>query len=140
MKLILNSLVVIGVLITFKKLSCRENNDKSASIFGKWNIKIDTSFVGQGASNHEVIYSGKSGDYFNFNSDGHIYIRENSILDTLTYTISSDSVLIKNFSPPYEGKCMLESVSTHNIVISSGYFFTYQYHGQTFGRTIYLYR
>ena len=137
MKSVLNSLLAITGLLIFN-LSCNKNNDKPTSILGKWNIQIDTSFVGVGGSNHEVIYSGKQGDYFNFNSDGHVYTKENSILDAFTYTLSSDSILIKNFSSGYEGKCLFESPSTHNIVISSGYFSFYG--GGTFGRTIYLYR
>ena len=137
MKPFLNPLLVIAGLLIFN-LSCKKNNDKPTSILGKWNIQIDSSFVGAFASNHEVIYSGKPGDYFNFNSDGHIYTKEDSILDTLTYTLSSDSILIKNFSSGYEGKCLFKSPSTHNIVISSGYFIFYG--GGTFGRTIYLYR
>jgi len=105
---------------------------------GKWNIQIDTSFVGDGGLNHEVIYSEEPGDYFNFNSDGYVSTREDSILDTLTYTLSSDSILIKNFSSGYEGKCLFKSPSTNNIVISSGYYNFYG--GGIFGRTIYLSR
>jgi len=119
-------------------LSCKKNNNNPTSIIGKWNIQIDTSFVGEGGLNHVVIYSGKSGDYFNFNSDGRTYTKEDSILDTLTYTLSSDSILIKNFSSGYEGKCLFKSPSSGNIVISTGYFNFFG--GGTFGRTIYLYR
>lgn len=137
MKKDINSLLVIAGLLILN-LSCNKNNDKPISVFGKWSIQIDTSFVGEGALNHEVIYYGKSGDYFNFNSDGHIYTKENSILDTLTYTLSSDSILIKNFSSGYKGKCLFKLPTAHNIVISSGYFNFYG--GGTFGRTIYLYR
>jgi hypothetical protein len=137
MKPFLNSFLAIAGLLIFN-LSCKKTNDTPSSILGKWNIKIDTSFVGSMASNHEVIYSGKSGDYFYFNSDGHLYIKENSILDTLAYKLSLDSVLIENFTFGYEGKCVFNLPSTHNLVISSGYFWFYG--GGTFGRTIYLYR
>lgn len=137
MKPALNSLLVIAVLSIFN-LSCNKNNDTPTSIYGRWNIQIDSSFVGEGATNHEVIYSGKPGDYFIFNPDGHVYTKENSMLDTFTYTLSSDSILIKNFSSGYEGKCLFQSPSTHNIVISSGYFSFFG--GGIFGRTIYLYR
>jgi hypothetical protein len=137
MKPALNSILVIAGLLIFI-LSCNKNKDKPASIFGKWSIQIDTSFVGVGAFNHEVIYSGKPGDYFNFNPDGHIYTKEDSVLDTLTYTLSSDSILIKNFSSGYEGEGLFRSPSTNHIVISSGYFNFYG--GGTFGRAIYLYR
>jgi hypothetical protein len=136
MKAFLNSFLAILGLLIFN-LSCKKNNDIPSSILGKWNIKIDTSFTGSLALNHMVIYSGESGDYFYFNSDGHLYTKESSILDTLTYTLSSDSVLIENFTFGYEGKCLF-NLSTHNLIISSGYFWFYG--GGTFGRTIYLYR
>lgn len=119
-------------------LSCKKSNDSFTSIVGKWNIKIDTSFVGFGPLNREVIYSGKEGDYFNFNSNGKVYIMENSISDTLIYTLNPDSILIQNFSSGYEGKCLFHSPSTHNIVISTGYYIFYG--GGEFGRTTYLYR
>ena len=137
MKKFLNWLAAIAGLLIFT-LSCKKNKETPSSILGKWNIKIDTSFAGELASNHEVIYSGKPGDYFNFNSDGKVYIRENSLLDTLTYTVSSDSILIPNFNFAYEGKCRFKSASTDTIVISTGYFVFFG--AGTFGRTVYLYR
>ena len=137
MKKFLNLLLLITGLLIFN-LSCKKNSDSPTSILGKWNIQIDTFFVGGLASNHEVIYYGQLGDYVDFNSDGNLYTKENSILDTLTYTLSSDSIIIQNFSNGYEGKCLFKSPSTHNIVISSGYFIFFG--GGTFGRSIDLYR
>ena len=137
MKKFLNLLLLITGLLIFN-LSCKKNSDSPNSILGKWNIQIDTFFVGEGASNHERIYYGQLGDYFDFNSDGHLYTRENSVVDTLDYTLSSDSIIIQNFSDGYEGKCLFKSPSAHNIVISSGYFNFFG--GGTFGRSIYLFR
>jgi hypothetical protein len=117
-------------------LSCTKNNDMPKSIAGKWNIKIDSFYVGAGLSNHGVTYIGQSTDYFNFSSDGHVYINENSVLDTLTYTLSSNSILVKNFGSG-NGKGVLQSPSTQTLIISSGYFYT---PGGVFGRTVSLTR
>jgi hypothetical protein len=139
MKPFLNLLLVfVGLLLFMVNLSCKKSNDSFTTILGKWNIKIDTFFVGGLASNYEVIYSGKSGDYFNFSSNGKVYIMENSISDTFIYTLKSDSVLIQNFNSGYQGKCLFHSPSTHNIVISTGYYIFYG--GGEFGRATYLYR
>jgi hypothetical protein len=117
-------------------LSCTKSNDMPKSIVGKWNIKIDSFYVGAGLSNHGVTYVGQSNDYFNFSSDGHVYIKENSVLDTLTYTLSSNSILVKNFGSG-DGKGEFQSLSTENMIIRSAYFYT---PGGIFGRTVSLTR
>lgn len=117
-------------------LSCTKNNNMPKSIVGKWNIKIDSFYVGAGLSNHGVAYVGRSNDYFNFSSDGRVYINENSVLDTLTYTLSSNSILVENFGSG-DGKGKLQSSATQNMIIRSAYFYT---PGGIFGRTVSLTR
>jgi len=135
MKPFLNSIFfILGVLIL--GTSCTKKNDAPTSILGKWNIKIDSSFTGGGFANHEASYVGQAGDFFNFNSDGYIYIKENSIFDTLNYTLSSGSLMVQNFGYG-EGKCQVSSSTTNSLKISSGYFTT---PNGEFGRTVYLTR
>ncbi|MEP7251334.1 MAG: hypothetical protein ABI683_03110 [Ginsengibacter sp.] len=117
-------------------LFIQKKNDQPTSILRRWNVKIDSFYVGVGASNHEVVYVGQPVDYFNFTPDGHIYMMENSIFDTLMYTVSSDSVFVQNFGTG-EGKGRLQFPSIKNWSISSGYSFT---PGGAFGRTVYLKR
>ena len=135
MKPFLNLLfIILGVLILGP--SCAKKNDAPTSILGKWNIKIDSSYTGGGFTNHEASYVGQAGDFFNFNSDGHIYIKENSIFDTLNYTLSSGALIVQNFGYD-EGKCQVSSPTTNSLIISSGYFIT---PNGEFGRTVYLTR
>lgn len=136
MKSLLNSLLALVAFLIFN-LSCQKNNNTPTSILGKWNIQIDSTYTGVGAGNHQVTYYGQLGDYFNFSSDGHIYSSENSIRDTLSYSVSSDSIMIPYFGGGGIGKGLITSASTHSLIISSGYFFT---PGGTFGRTVYLTR
>ncbi|HUZ58608.1 MAG TPA: hypothetical protein VMU83_07490 [Hanamia sp.] len=138
MKSLLNSFIVIAVLLIFVP-SCKKNaTNTPESIIGKWNIQKDSTSTGVGSGNHLVIYNGKSGDYFNFSTDGHLYTSENSILDTLNYTISSDSIMIPDFGyVGGVGKGLIPFLSTHSLIITSGYFLT---PGGAFGRTVYLYR
>ena len=138
MKSLLNSLFVIVVFFIFLS-SCKKSSSIALeSIIGKWNIQWDSAYTGVGIANHQVIYSGRPGDYFNFTSGGHIYSMENSILDTLSYTISSDSVMIPDFGyGGGVGKGQFQSASTHSLIISSGTIIT---PGGIFGRTVSLIR
>jgi hypothetical protein len=135
MKSLLNLLYVFVVFFIFFS-SCKKVEPES--IIGKWNIQRDSTYAGIGSNNHSVIYSAQPGDYFNFASDGHIYSRENSMLDTLSYTLSSGSVMISNFG--YEGGVgtgKIKSSSTHSLIISAGNLIT---PGGVFRRTVSLKR
>jgi hypothetical protein len=135
MKSLVNFLLLAFALVIFQ-FSCTKSNNTPQSIMGKWNIKIDSSYVGVASNNHKIVYIGQSGDYFNFSSDGHVYIKENSILDTLIYALSSDSIWIKNFGSGV-GKGQFQTASTRNLIISSGYFYS---PAGAFGRTVFLTR
>ena len=135
MKSSLNSLFVIIVFFFFLS-SCKKIGP--GSIIGKWSIQKDLTYVGVGSNNHSVTYSGQPDDYFNFTSDGRLYCRENSVLDTLSYTVSSGSVMIPNFGyGGGVGKGKIQSSSTHSLIISSANIIT---PGGVFGRTVSLKR
>ena len=138
MKPLLNPLFLIVVFLIFLS-SCKKSSSITLeSIIGKWNIQRDSTYAGIGSGNHQVIYSGRPGDYFNFTSGGHIYSMENSILDTLSYTISSDSVMIPDFGyGGGVGKGQFQSASTNSLIISSETIIT---PGGIFGRTVSLTR
>jgi hypothetical protein len=137
MKSLLNSILFIFIPFILFSSCKKESSIIRESISGKWNIKKDSTYAAIGYNNHEVIYYGQTHDYFNFTSDGHVYIRENSVLDNLTYNINSDSIVIPDFG--YKngiGKARFQS-SAHCLTITTGYFFT---PGGIFGRTVYLER
>jgi hypothetical protein len=72
-------------------------NGQSITITAKWNIVYDSSTAGCMYSNYSV-YKGKAGDYFDFRSDGNVYAKEGSVLDTMTYKVYSDTaILISSF-------------------------------------------
>lgn len=137
MKSLLNSLIAIAVLLIFISSCKKSASNAPESIIGKWNIQKDSTYTGVGLGNHQVTYNGQTGDHFNFSSNGHIYSMENSILDTLSYSINSDSVMIPYFVGDAVGKGLIAYPSIHTLIISSGYFLT---PGGVFGRTVYLYR
>jgi hypothetical protein len=61
---------------------------------GKWNVSNDSGYEGVGLNNHFVNYSGVAGDYFIFSSDGELYTKEGSALDTLSYSFVSSGLTV----------------------------------------------
>lgn len=64
------------------------------TLFGKWNVVYDSSYTGVGINNHLAVYTGVSGDYFDFRADSYLYIKEGASFDTLLYTPLTDSTVI----------------------------------------------
>ncbi|HEX3767852.1 MAG TPA: hypothetical protein VHT72_05710, partial [Puia sp.] len=74
------------------------NQNKPAGLTGNWNLVNDSAFKGAGLSNRMVDYTGEAGDYFNFSTNGYVYTKEKTMLDTLTYSMISDtSIIITSF-------------------------------------------
>jgi hypothetical protein len=94
----LSFLAVLLYLTACTKADVSSNQYKPASLTGKWNLVNDSTFEGAGSSNHLVDYTGEAGDYFSFNTNGYVYTKESTMLDTLTYRMVSDtSIVISNF-------------------------------------------
>ena len=66
----------------------------NATIVGNWDILNDSTFIGVGINNHQESYIGQTGDYFDVRTDGFIYIKEGTVLDTLDYSLTSDTTII----------------------------------------------
>jgi len=88
----------LTTFIIFFLVNCKKNsvsaNDMNTSILGNWDILNDSAFVGVGVNNHQASYIGQTGDYFDIRTDGFIYIKEGSDLDTLKYNLTSDSTIV----------------------------------------------
>ena len=138
MKSLLNALFVIFLFFILSPSCKKSSSIEPQSVIGKWKIQKDSTYAGVGYNNQKVIYLGQPDHYFNFTSDGHIYTRENSVLDTFSYTINSGSIIIPDFGyGDGTGKGKIQSSSTNSLIISSGYLLT---PGGIFGRTVYLNR
>ena len=91
-------LVILLYLTACTKTAVPSNDNGMASITGKWNLVNDSTFEGAGSSNHLVVYTGETGDYFNFSTNGYAYTKEGTVLDTITYRMVSDtSIIISDF-------------------------------------------
>jgi hypothetical protein len=152
------SLMIIGLMLC--AAACKKDingslsqvinkNDKNSSselgqlsIIEKWNIVTDSTFAGAGITNHAVDYSGQPGDYFDIRANGYIYTKEGAVLDTLSYTLLSDTtIIIKPFGlavnsvPPISGH--ITNLTLNSVNIASPEFAT---PGGLFGRRLSLSR
>lgn len=110
-------------------------------ILGKWNVVSDSSHVGIGINNTAVNYAGQPGDYFDFRSNGIIYTREGDALDTLNYTLISDTkIAIPQFDAILNGEVQTSTIknfNSHSLYIAAPRIIT---PGGVFGRSVKLSR
>jgi hypothetical protein len=110
-------------------------------LLGKWAILNDSSWTGAGYSNHAVDYEGKTGDYFNFSTDGNVYTREGAVLDTLSYHLLADSsIVIASFGIILNGipeTSYITTLTAHKVTIVAPLVST---PGGEFGRKVNLTR
>lgn len=82
-------LIILITLISLELVSCKK--DAAVSIMGKWNLVSDAITSGIGPNVKTYSYTGVPGDYFDFRTDGKLYIKEAANLDTLSYTFLPDN-------------------------------------------------
>jgi hypothetical protein len=84
----------IVLFLMYCKKNSVSTNDINATILGKWDILNDSAFIDAGINNHQESYIGQTGDYFDFRTDGFVYTKEDTDLDTLNYSLTSDTTII----------------------------------------------
>lgn len=136
----LTLILFIGLFL----ISCSKNtgtSDTSSLILGKWNVTTDLTLTGIGMMNHTAIYTGQSGDYFDFRADSSVYTKEGSVYDTLKYNIVSNStIIIAKFGLVMNGipqTCQITNLTLHNATITAANVIT---PAGEFGRTLELSR
>lgn len=135
----------LTAFIIFFLIYCRKDsvsaNDMNPTILGKWDILNDSVFVGVGISNHQESYIGQTGDYFDFRMDGFIYTKEGTNLDTLSYSLTSDTtIIIASFGLIGNGVpeiSHITNLTAHSVTISAPTAIT---PGGEFGRKVILIR
>lgn len=129
------------VLFSCSKDAVYKEDHLNPTIFGKWNIVTDSGYSGVGLSNHAVNYSGKPGDYFDFRTDGFLYIKEGAGTETLSYTTTSATTMqISSFGIILNGvpqETQVTNLSAHTATLDAPTLFT---SGGAFGRKVNLSR
>ncbi|BAU53024.1 hypothetical protein [Mucilaginibacter gotjawali] len=94
-----------------------------ALLLGKWNVVSDTTYAGVNTGTNPAVYIGQAGDYFDFVADGHIYIKEGAILDTLSFKLASGRQIdINSFMPILNNQsatCQIGGINAKSLSIAS---------------------
>jgi len=87
--------VFLGAFMLISASAILNACEKSGSdvIAGRWHVINDSSII-TGPSISYDVFDGSDDDYFNFSSNGSLYIKENSIYDTVNYQIISPDTLL----------------------------------------------
>jgi hypothetical protein len=92
--------IIVGICLTFLILSvvsCNKTGVQTSPLVAKWNIINDSlSIITLSGTN----YIGTSNDYYNFTANGTLYIKEDSLLYTTTYSMVANNQIdiVYNFS------------------------------------------
>ncbi len=128
-------------LMLFVLSGCKKDGPPPAAITGRWNVVSDSTYTGVGLGNQLVVYTGKTGDYFNFISDNKLYTSESAVRDTLTYRfLSTKEIVLTPFGATINGiqdTSIIRTFSSNRLVIASKTLFT---PAGIFGRVITLSR
>jgi hypothetical protein len=97
-----NLIVVLLICIVISTLTtCKKNSDTlpvaKPTIQGLWHIVSDTDLFGVGnvVSWDTIVYKIVPGDYYNFASNGNLYINETNAggRDTMNYAVLTDTTI-----------------------------------------------
>jgi hypothetical protein len=92
-------------------ISCTKNN--SVSIAGNWNLISDSTYSGIGIVSSIRNYKGLNSDYFYFNTNGLLYIKEDTLYDTLNYHIvDNNKIIIDSISLSENGEYTPSDITT----------------------------
>ena len=116
-------LPLVLIIIVF---SCKKSSNNN-SIIGNWSIIDDsTKFVASSSasSSFHSDYIGQPGDYYNFSSNGMMYVKEGAALDSMAYEILSNGQVrctpSPGFTQNYTASEVTATTATFNIIISRG--------------------
>ena len=121
--------------------SCKKdviyNHDGKVTLVGKWHVISDSSFSNAGIHNHPVNYKGQADDYFDFRADSNLYIKEGSTLDTLHYSVTSDTTMVIDafggIMNGVEETSFVTNLTAHSLTITAPILIT---PGGLFGRRV----
>jgi hypothetical protein len=118
-------------------LGCAKNDDTppgsaSTPLVGQWSLVKDSIYYDPQAFHgiqSDSVYIGINGDYWNFNADGKLTMKEGVSIDSVNYkSYAYNYVLIDSFGTDINGTYPLDSVTTitsSHIIIQTpggGYF------------------
>lgn len=102
---------------------------RKSTVVGEWSVVSDSSWQGVGLyviQDALKVYAGLPGDYWDFRTDGFVYVKEGAMLDTLSYTLNgSNEIIIENFGwdlNSVQTPSTIRKLTGHDAVIRSSDF------------------
>jgi hypothetical protein len=120
-----NRLNIIILLILGGYASCSKSSDHTPLISGKWGIIDDsTKFVGTDTfPSYHFNYIGQASDYYDFRSDGNMYVREGDVLDTMAYEVLANNQVrctpSPGFNDTYTTSRVTDTTAVFNIAANT---------------------
>jgi len=120
---------IVSALIVIALYSCDEFPLNDSLLTGKWNIINDSTLILNDVSNQINVHSNYIGnltDYYDFTSDGNLYVKEGTNLDTIKYTFVSNNRLklvgyyvngINFLYGANMGTFVIESLTENNVTL-----------------------
>ena len=120
-----SKLLLLPLALIIIAFSCKKSSKNS--IVGKWSIIDDsTKFVAgsNAASSYHSDYIGQPGDYYNFSTNGMMYVKEGAALDSMAYEILSNGQVrctpSPGFTQNYTASEVTATTATFNIIVNRG--------------------
>jgi hypothetical protein len=116
---------ISGILLVTLFYSCSKSGSSPITINGDWNLVKDSVVQVISAANVTPdttinIYD-KAGDYYNFSSNGKLYMRVDGFADTATYTMQQNNQISINYSEANRLTLTtiysVENLSEHSVVL-----------------------
>jgi len=105
--------------------ACNKDGSKipAPAVVGTWNLVSDSGFSGIGPNNQPFSYRGQPGDYFDFRTNGRLYIKEGASADTTDYQLLSDSTLriggVGIVLNGLQALSKIENLTAHTLTLSA---------------------
>jgi hypothetical protein len=115
--------LLLPALLAIIAFSCKKSS--THSIVGNWSIIDDsTKFVASSSaySSYHSDYIGQPGDYYNFSTNGMMYVKEGAARDTMAYAILSNGQVrctpSPGFTENYNASEITATTATFNIIVT----------------------
>ncbi len=129
----MNKLLIVGFVFLASFSACKKKDVEKTTaekVVGVWKVSNFSYNDFYSNANHFTSYTGIASDYWDFRTDGKIYLQESGVKDTVSYSIVSDTKMI------YDGDdCDIRTLTDNQFVIYNKYTVTtspIQYYESTF--------
>jgi len=116
------NILMLLVLALEGTIACSKSSNNTPGITGKWAIINDsTRFIGTDTiPTYHSNYIGQPSDYFDFRTDGNMYVKEAALLDTMPYEVLANNQVrctpAPGFNDTYTTSQITPTTATFSII------------------------